>query len=232
MLRESKNVLSRLTMPAQESPTISTLSTGRRSDFGASADSARVTAFGGRQNGSDARNRRRIRCLHRNCQAGAARKLPGGAGGTIGFDREDGRRASDVCRSKRSRRSRTDEGCRSRDRITHPWRRRSRRCAGPRAGSKAKDAGAARRCGGFRFDTELAIAVGYAEARKSIAPDHDDRNAKPGCRASSVQPSSRRNQTARIRSLRGADRAGRSPATGGRQRCRPPFSFWRVSVVT
>lgn len=73
---------------------------------------------------------------------------------------------------------------------------------------------------GFGLNVELAAGGRGAEARKGIAPDPGDRNAKPGPFAVWVeQPPNRK---VRVFSS-GSSRSDRGEATGGRQQCRPPF---------
>ena len=76
------------------------------------------------------------------------------------------------------------------------------------------------RLSGFDLMIELAAGGRGVEARKGIAPDPGDQNAKPDA-VRGIGGASRRNQKARVFLRR--CQADRSPATGGRQRCRPPF---------
>lgn len=76
------------------------------------------------------------------------------------------------------------------------------------------------RLSGFGLTVELAAGDRGVEARKGIAPGPGDRNAKPRA-VRGAGGACRRNQKAQVSPRR--CQAGRSPATGGRQRCRPPF---------
>ena len=76
------------------------------------------------------------------------------------------------------------------------------------------------RLSGFDLMIELAAGGRGVEARKGIAPDPGDQNAKPDV-VRGMGGACRRNQKARVFLRR--CQADRSPATGGRQRCRPPF---------
>lgn len=94
-------------------------------------------------------------------------------------------------------------------------------CALPRNGWEAgPEIVAKARRSGFGLIVELAAGGRGVEARKGIASDPGDRNAKPRA-VRGTGGACRRNQKARV-SLRGCQ-ADRSPATGGRQQCRPPF---------
>ena len=91
--------------------------------------------------------------------------------------------------------------------------------AGPVVGAKARQSG-------FGPIVELAAGGRGVEARKGIAPDPGDRNAKPRA-VRGAGGACRRNQKARA--LPRKRQADRSPATGGRQQCRPPFCVWALS---
>lgn len=77
---------------------------------------------------------------------------------------------------------------------------------------------------GFRPERCAGRRGWGVEARKGIAPRPGDRNAKPDA-ARGMGGAGRRNQKARASPRRG--QADRSPATGGRQQCRPPFCVRR-----
>lgn len=98
-------------------------------------------------------------------------------------------------------------------------------CATPLTGwTGGQEIGAKARLSGFGPIVELAAGGRGAEARKGIAPDPGDRNAKSVPFAARVeQPPNRKVRAISSESVR----SDRGEATGGRQQCRPPFRSGR-----